>query len=163
MLPFEITFVTAENFFFQHSDNSFAVEILNNTFWKKINQCKKTRQVLSMLMRVKSRNGLKCETRSSGSYNTLTGTGTIFTPLHASRTITSISVSNLRVNRRMCFSSSRGYRRNPVCVSGSFWPVSIQNQKFENLFPKELFPEHFPDSYCVSPSAMHRDGAVPVQ
>ena len=32
-----------------------------------------------------------------------------------------------------------GYNRNPDCVSTSFFPVSTQNQKFENLFPKLLF------------------------
>ena len=47
--------------------------------------------------RVKSLKGLKCDTRSLGSYKILMGTFLTKTPFQAVRTITSISNSNFRV------------------------------------------------------------------
>src|SRR5690606_6309489 len=91
-----------------------------------------------MLIRVKSLKGLKCDTRSLGSYNTLIGT--FFTEMffHAVRTITSISNSNLLVKKRLGNFLS-GYARYPDWVSVSLIPVSNQNQKLENRLPKLLF------------------------
>ena len=88
---------------------------------------------------MKSFKGLKWETLSFSSYFTLIGISFIRTSFHAIRTITSISNSNFVVKNLIPLILFNGYNRNPVWVSESEIPVSAQNQKFENLFPKLLF------------------------
>lgn len=104
-------FKTVSELLKNNPDQLFPFKYIRGQYQAK---ARKTSAVLSMLMRVKSWNGLKCETRSSfGKYRTDTGTLSIFIPFQASRTNISISNSNFGVKSFMLFKGISGYKRNP--------------------------------------------------